>query len=61
VIDRYGGGMFGGHAVVIAGYDEDGNFLVKNSWGRRWGNRGFIWVSENYAKAAFNESYGVTV
>ena len=61
VIDHYGGGMYGGHAVVIAGYDEAGNFLVKNSWGRRWGNRGFIWVSEKYAKAAFNESYGVTV
>ena len=30
----------GGHAFLIAGYNEVG-FLVQNSWGRRWGKRGY--------------------
>ncbi len=30
----------GGHAFAIVGYDADG-FIVQNSWGPEWGNRGF--------------------
>ncbi|RMG64747.1 MAG: cysteine protease, partial [Bacteroidetes bacterium] len=45
---------FGGHAMVIVGYDDSrdgGSFEVMNSWGtERWGNRGFTWVRyEDYA------------
>lgn len=49
-----------GHAVVICGY-KPGYYLVKNSWGSRWGNRGYVWVSDAYAAAAFTESYGITM
>ena len=31
---------YGGHAVVICGYDENGIFF-QNSWGERWGDSGF--------------------
>lgn len=24
------------HAVVIVGYDDDGNYIMKNSWGTGW-------------------------
>lgn len=35
----------GGHAAVIVGYDDrKAAFLVFNSWGKAWGNRGYIWV-----------------
>lgn len=35
----------GGHAMLIAGYDDDRRaFLVKNSWGRRWGIEGYCWI-----------------
>ena len=37
----------GGHAVSIVGYDEDG-FLIKNSWGTRWGQEGYGWISFDY-------------
>jgi hypothetical protein len=30
----------GGHAFALVGYDERG-FLVQNSWGERWGTRGY--------------------
>ena len=31
----------GGHAICIVGYREDGRFIVRNSWGTSWGDKGF--------------------
>lgn len=36
-----------GHAVSIVGYDNSG-FIIKNSWGKDWGNGGYGWLSFNY-------------
>lgn len=33
------------HAVVIVGYDSNGNYIIKNSWGTGWGVNGFGVVS----------------
>jgi hypothetical protein len=38
---------FDGHALCVVGYDDakyGGSFEVMNSWGRKWGNDGFIWI-----------------
>jgi C1A family cysteine protease len=52
----------GGHAVAIVGYTSSGRFIVRNSWGTGWGDKGFGYVSSAYVAAAFsNESYGATV
>ncbi|TDK33021.1 C1 family peptidase [Luteimonas terrae] len=34
----------GYHAFAIVGYDRDG-FWIQNSWGTRWGKRGYGWIS----------------
>ena len=35
----------GGHAMVVIGYDDHkGAFQLMNSWGKTWGNQGFIWI-----------------
>jgi C1A family cysteine protease len=53
---------FGGHALVAVGYDdsyrvknwEDGGpetmgaFLIRNSWGLNWGQRGYGWLPYYY-------------
>jgi hypothetical protein len=55
----------GGHAVTIVGYTPD-RFIVRNSWGAAWGDKGFAYASLDYARAAFTngfftEAYGVTI
>ena len=50
----------GGHAIALVGYTSD-RFIVRNSWGVSWGDKGFGYASEEYAKAAFTEAYGITV
>lgn len=52
----------GGHCVAAVGYRTDGRFIIRNSWGTGWGDKGFAYASEAYINAAFfNESYGVTL
>lgn len=50
----------GGHAVCLVGYSKDG-FIVRNSWGTDWGDRGFGYASNRYAEAAFKEAYGAVL
>ncbi|MDR2964780.1 MAG: C1 family peptidase [Treponema sp.] len=36
-----------GHALCVVGYDDNkygGAFEVMNSWGRKWGNGGYMWI-----------------
>ena len=52
----------GGHAICVVGYRTDKRFIVRNSWGTAWGDKGFAYASEAYIKAAFfDESYGITM
>ena len=40
----------GGHAVTLVGYTPE-TFIVRNSWGTGWGDRGFAHASLGYAQA----------
>jgi hypothetical protein len=50
----------GGHAVALVGYTRD-RFIVRNSWGTGWGDKGFAHASLAYAQEAFTEAYGVSL
>ena len=50
----------GGHCVALVGYRKD-RFIVRNSWGTGWGDKGFAYASLAYAQAAFTEAYGIQV
>ncbi|BCS83059.1 putative peptidase C1-like protein [Cotonvirus japonicus] len=39
----------GGHAVCAVGFDDNKNsFIVKNSWGAKWGLNGYFYIPYNY-------------
>lgn len=41
--------VMGGHAILIVGYDDDqGRWLVRNSWGSGWGDSGYFWMPYEY-------------
>jgi hypothetical protein len=50
----------GGHAVALVGYTATG-FIVRNSWGTSWGDKGYAYASNAYAAKAFTEAYGVAL
>lgn len=50
----------GGHAVALVGFRPN-EFIVRNSWGTAWGDKGFAYASDSYAQEAFTEAYGVAI
>jgi C1A family cysteine protease len=44
-----GEAMLGGHAVMAVGYnDADQRFIVRNSWGAKWGHKGYFFMPYSY-------------
>ena len=37
--------MIGGHAMVIVGWTNQDNFIIRNSWGESWGFNGYTYMS----------------
>jgi len=51
-----------GHAMVIAGYrvqPQGTYFLLHNSWGERWGDRGYAWIHETTLEKNLYDAYVV--
>jgi len=41
--------LLGGHAVTCIGYDDTKKvWIMKNSWGSRWGDNGYFYLPYNY-------------
>jgi C1A family cysteine protease len=39
----------GGHAMLIIGYDDNKKwFIVQNSWGNQWGDKGYCYIPYSY-------------
>ena len=41
--------LLGGHALVCVGYDDSkSSFIVRNSWGKSWGDDGYCYIPYSY-------------
>ena len=62
--------ILGGHAVVAVGYDDEmkiknrydrrettGALLIRNSWGKGWGDGGYGWLPYNYVLTGLAEDF----
>jgi hypothetical protein len=57
VYKNHAGKYAGGHVVTIVGYDDSQNcWIVKNSWGTKWGEKG--WFRMSYDADMIAEWYG---
>ena len=62
---NHGSGVFhgdmsirGGHAMLVVGYDDGlGAYKVLNSWGPRWGEQGYGWISYRTFARQVAEAY----
>lgn len=66
-----GESVVGGHAVMVVGYDNKtkiqnqnargsqttGAFLIRNSWGKAWGNDGYGWLPYEYLQKGLAEDW----
>ncbi|MDZ4726412.1 MAG: C1 family peptidase [Leptospira sp.] len=67
IYDQAGGKSYGGHAMTIVGYDDNkkskkghqGAFKFQNSWGDRWGDKGFGWLSYGMLASVGQEAYAL--
>lgn len=47
------------HAITCVGYDDDKKaFRLVNSWGAGWGDKGFVWVSQDFIEKNLLECWG---
>lgn len=54
----------GGHAVLVVGYKNTprcrktrGYLIVRNSWGEKWGDKGYFYMPYNYVTPDFTYDY----
>ena len=55
-------GFYGGHAMCVVGYDDNrdgGAFEVQNSWGRKWGKGGYVWIPYDVFSRFVLEAYEI--
>ncbi|MEO5968351.1 MAG: C1 family peptidase [Bdellovibrionia bacterium] len=66
----YGGGVYehvsgeqvGGHAVSLVGYsDKTRAWLIRNSWGTEWGEKGFAWISWDDSSGLAASTWGFKI
>lgn len=54
------GGQAGGHAVTIEGWnDADNAWIVRNSWGDEWGEKGYFRIAYDDVSGVGKQTFGV--
>lgn len=60
VLQPYGTESRGGHAVSLIGYRTlitGRQFLIQNSWGKSWGEGGYVWITEQELRRHLHDAF----
>ncbi len=50
--------VLGGHAITAVGYDDNKKmFLIRNSWGAGWGDKGYGWLPYGYVSGGLSDDF----
>jgi len=50
--------LLGGHAVQCVGYDDTKKaFIVRNSWGANWGDKGYFYLPYSYFTSSLTDDF----
>ncbi|MGQ9697168.1 MAG: C1 family peptidase [Armatimonadota bacterium] len=59
IIPKPEGRMLGGHAVALVGYDDKRQaFLLRNTWGEKWGDKGYAWLPYSWTTDCWYDPVG---
>jgi len=57
ILSYFNFGMLGGHAIALVGYNEKTQeYKFKNSWGTKWGDKGYGYISYKHMKIALMDA-----
>lgn len=52
--------LLGGHAVLLVGYDKTKKvFIVRNSWGTSWGDKGYFYMPFDIISPSMSDDYWI--
>lgn len=56
------GEQLGGHAITLEGWDDDAKaWIVRNSWGEEWGEKGYFRIAYDDSSGVGNQTWGLQV
>lgn len=56
------GSQLGGHAITLMGWDDANKaWIVRNSWGEDWGEKGYFRIAYDDASGVGNQTWGLEV
>ncbi|MFM8269547.1 MAG: C1 family peptidase [Pseudomonadota bacterium] len=56
------GSQLGGHAITMMGWDDSAKaWIVRNSWGEDWGEKGYFRIAYDDASGLGNQTWGIEV
>ncbi|MFH1320521.1 MAG: C1 family peptidase [Bacteroidota bacterium] len=60
IYNKISGNNIGGHAMLVVGYDDTKNaFLIRNSWGLLWGEKGYCWISYDIFEKCLMDAWAI--
>ena len=60
IVPMPSGSALGGHCVMAVGYDDDKSwFICRNSWGPKWGDKGYFYLPYQYFTPSLTDDFWV--